>query len=362
MSGSKNRWSIGGFIPHVLIMAEAEVYLFTGPEIGDKQEAIANIRARAKKADESLDEYSYYVSDKSVSEIISQLQNVSLFSSALFVVVKNCEQIKLKNDIDLIASYVKSASSSAEANKNTLILVSDENSVEKKLENCIPSSHKKIFWEMFENQKPQWVKNFFRKNGFGITDDAVDSVLNMVENNTQSLKNECSRFFYCFEKGHEVTASDVDKILTHDREENAFTLFEVMADSSVNKSKRLEDSLEILQKIRLSRESNGVAIIAGLSYCFRQLRSWHDIHSKNPNPPDSVLKTSGFAGKKNQERYAKAAKVWDSGQTSSIISLLATTDVKVKSEGSAMEDNSLTMLIYCIIIKNGLYPEVYQKY
>ena len=79
---------------------------------------------------------------------------------------------------------------------------------------------------MFENRKPQWVENFFRKNGFSISPDAVEQILEMVENNTESLKSECSRFFFCFEKGTTITSDDVEKILSHNREENAFTLFD----------------------------------------------------------------------------------------------------------------------------------------
>ena len=256
-------------------MAESKVYLFTGPEAGEKSDAINVLREDAVKKNGSIDEYKYYATDTRITDIVSQLRNASLFSPALFIVLRNAESIKLKSDTDLLSDWVKASSDSP----NVLVLVSDENSVDKKLESKIPAANKKIFWEMFENKKPQWLQNFLRKNGYSADAEAIELILDMVENNTESLRSECSRFFYCFEKGHRISVSDVEKILAHNRTENAFTLFEAMADSSRSPAQRLETSLDILQKIRASRDSNSVAIISGLLYSFRQLRTWHVLHS-----------------------------------------------------------------------------------
>lgn len=341
-------------------MVDSEIYLFTGPEIGEKNEAIATIKSLAQKKNGSLDIYSYYAADVRVQDVISQLQNESLFTQATFITLRNAEQIKLKSDIELIAQWAKSSGNSP----NTLILVSDENSVDKKLEAAVPSSHKKMFWEMFENQKPQWVQNYFKKNGFSITSDAVESILDMVENNTEVLKSECSRFFYCFEKNHQITESDVEKILAHNREENAFTLFETMADSSKSQSDRFESAVEIFHKIRVSRDGAGVALIAGLTYCFRQLRTWHLLQTKakqeNREVSKQELASNGFSGKTNQSRYTKAAKVWTSGAVSSILALLASTDMSIREGGSSLEDTRLIMMIYSIVMKNGVYPAEYE--
>lgn len=338
-------------------MADPEVYLFTGPEIGERNDEISSLKEASRKKNGAIDEYSYYASESRFCDVIAQLRNESLFSSATFVVVKNAELIKLKDDIDLLESWVKAAKDSP----NTLVLVSEENSVDKKVEKLIPVSHKKMFWEMFEDRKPQWVQNFFKKNGFSVTPDAVESILDMVENNTEELKSECSRFFYCFEKSHTITSDDVDNILSHNREESAFTLFEAMADSSSSPVQRLESSMQILQKIRLSRDSNAVSLIAGLAYCFRQLNVWHSIHSNGAYPSDTDLRNCGFAGKKNQERYKLASRVWGPGATSSIIALLSSTDMSNRESGTAMEDTRLVMMIYSIVIKNGVYCSTYDK-
>lgn len=337
-------------------MSEAEVYLFTGPENGEKNDAVAAIRGAALKKNGTLDEYKFYASEARVADVVAQLQNASLFSPALFVRLKNAELIKGKADVELLVSYIKSAVGSP----NTLVLESDENSVEKKVESAVPSGHKRIFWELFENQKPQWVQRYFQRNGFSVTPDAVEQILDMVENDTESLRSECSRFFFCFEQGHRVTAEDVDKILSHNREENAFTLFDALADDSKSPRDRLETSLGILQKIRLSRDSRSFTLVAGLTYCFRQLRLWHSLHSKGASPTESQLRAAGFAGKKVQARCRRAAKIWGPGTTASILSLLADTDIAIRSGGAAQEEVRLSMLLYAVVMKNGIYPAEYE--
>lgn len=339
-------------------MAESKVYLFTGPEAGEKSDAINVLREDAVKKNGSIDEYKYYATDTRITDVVSQLRNASLFSPALFIVLRNAESIKLKSDTDLLSDWVKASSDSP----NVLVLVSDENSVDKKLESKIPAANKKIFWEMFENQKPQWLQNFLRKNGYSADAEAIELILDMVENNTESLRSECSRFFYCFEKGHRISVSDVEKILAHNRTENAFTLFEAMADSSRSPVQRLETSLDILQKIRASRDSNSVALISGLLYSFRQLRTWHVLHSGSKTPSEQELRAAGFIGKKNQARYMSAARVWGFGTVSSIIALLDSSDIENRETGAALEDTRLFMAIYSIVIKNGLFFSEYSDF
>ena len=117
---------------------EGEVYLFTGPENGDKNDAADNLKAASEKKNGAVDFYRYYAGETRVMDVISRLENVSLFSSALFIVLKNAELIKGKDDIALIASYIKNSQGSP----NILILESDENSVEKSLESLFTPSRK----------------------------------------------------------------------------------------------------------------------------------------------------------------------------------------------------------------------------
>lgn len=312
------------------------IYLYTGPEFGEREEAINTIKNAQKKQFGTIDEHLFYLLETPFTEVMTILQSGTLFSDGVCIVCKNAELIKTKDDIQMISDWLENAEESS-----ILILVSDEVTADAKLEKLIPPSNRKKFWEMFDDKKLPWVMSFFSKNGYRIESDAAQLILDMVENNTQALKNECSRFFVCFPKDHEITEDDVESILTHNREENAFTLFNEIADSSENANVRFEKGLFILQKIRLSKDSSSVMIIAGLTSCFRKLILWHKQGE------------SAINGKLMQKQYRSAAKVWTIGQATAILADLASTDMEIRSGGTQMEDVLLQKLLYEIVIKKG---------
>ena len=324
------------------------VYLFTGPEFGERNDAIENLKNSVSKKFGSVDNYLFYASETPVNEFMSVLQNESLFSEATFITVKNAETIKKKDEIEIILNWIKNVKSE----NAVLVLVSDEISVDSKIEKAVPSSNQKKFWEMYEDKKLPWLQNYFSKNGYTLTEDAGNLILSLIENNTQSLKAECSKFFICFPKGTKITEETVDKILTHTREENAFSLFDAMSNSQKTSQERFQNSLEILQKIRLSKENSSVMIIAGLSSCFRKLSLWHKLRLEGKND-DFNLKINGFSSAKIKKQYLSASKNWTSGETSAILSILAETDMNIRSDGTLLENTLLEKALYEIIIKKG---------
>lgn len=336
------------------------VYLFTGTESGERNEKVAEIKAALKKKFGSSDDFVFYADDTRIAEVVDKLRTESLFTPATFIVLRNAEQIKNKDDIELLSDWIKSAIAKKNDQSAILILESNENSIDAKIEKLIPKENKKIFWEMFENRKEQWLSAFFRKNGYSIENDAIETILDLVENNTDNLRSECGIFFLCFPKDHKITASDVTRILSHNREESAFTLFDAMCDSQLQAKTRLENALLILQKILLTKNNSFVMIIAGLSSCFRRLSVWNEIHAEGKSPDEITLRSSGFASKTARTQYSKAARIWSASQAAAISALLAKTDMEIRSSGNLFQFTQLTMMIYEIVIKNGAYCSIYE--
>ena len=325
-----------------------QIYLYTGPEFGERNEAVDAVKSALKKKFGDIDEHLFYLQETPFGQIMTILQSGTLFSNGVCVVCKGAELLKKKDDLAMISSWLEGNPDES----SVLILVSDEISVDSKLDKLVPAQNKKKFWEMFENQKVPWLTKFFSKNGYHLNTDAAELILEMIENNTQSLKTECSRFFILFPKDHTVTVDDVEKVLTHNREESAFTLFNQISQSSEPVQKRFESGISILQKIRLSKENSSVMIIAGLSSCFRKLVLWHKLCA-NGMPDSFALKTNGFSSVPMQNQYKSAAKIWTTGQATAILALLASTDMEIRSGGNLMEDVLLEKLLYEIIIKKG---------
>lgn len=313
------------------------IFLYTGPEFGERDDAVSAVKSTLKKKLGEVDEHLFYLIETPFSAVMTILQSGTLFSSGVCVVCKNAETIKKKDDIKMVSDWLETKPDDS----STLILVSDEVSVDSKLDALVPPSNKKKFWEMFESDKLPWLYGYFKKNGYRVEEDAAQLILDLVENNTQALKTECSRFFLCFPKEHEITVDDVESLLTHNREETAFTLFNHISNPADSAQKRLEIALAILQKIRLSKDNSSVMIIAGLTSCFRKLVLWH-------NKGESAI-----TGKLMQKQYRNAAKIWTVGQTTAILATLASTDMEIRSGGTAMEDVLLQKLLYEIVIKKG---------
>lgn len=327
---------------------KSPVYLYTGPEFGQRNDAIDAVKKSLEQKFGEIDNHLFYLIETPFSQVMTILQSGTLFSNGVCVVCKNAELLKKKDDIEMLSQWLESPSESS-----ALILVSDEISVDNKLDKLVPPENKKKFWEMYESDKLPWISTFFNKNGYSITQDAASLILSMVENNTLALKNECSRFFVLFPKEHEITDEDVESVLIHTREENAFTLFNQIAKFSDSPQKRFESGVEILQKIRLSKENNSVMIISGLASCFRKLVLWHSLCSGGYEPDDFIFKTKGFTSSTMRKQYRSAAKIWTTGQATAILAILGSTDMEIRTGGSLLEDVLLQKMLYEIIIKKG---------
>ena len=75
----------------------AQVYLFTGPEFGERNDRIDAIKSELKKKFGEIDEFLFYATDVKISDVVNQLSSESFFSAGTCVVLKNAEVIKKKN-------------------------------------------------------------------------------------------------------------------------------------------------------------------------------------------------------------------------------------------------------------------------
>ncbi len=326
--------------------ANFPVWLFIGPEIGERNTAAKTVQNTLEKKYGEVEKHSLYFGDSSMGQVISLLQNGSLFSSAKLITLKSTELIKKKEDIEMLLNWISSAKKNPD-NNAFLILLSDEITVTKKIKDTVPKNQQKVFWEMFENKKQDWIRNYFRKENIQIEEDAIHELLDLVENNTDALKTACSHLVLFFEKGTVVSQEDIEKLFAHNKEETAFSLFNALSFGD------LESALSINQKLMLAKNSSPIQTIAGLLYCFRRLNDWHRIHNENSYIDDFTLKRNGFTSKKAIDQYRRAAKFWNSIECSRIIAHLSECDMKMRSMGTALHSLIMELSLYTIVRKKG---------
>jgi DNA polymerase-3 subunit delta len=300
-------------------------YIFLGPEAGKKQDAIEDIRKKIAAKGE-FEETVFYAGETPATEIANAVQNHSLFASARLSIIKNAEQIKKKDEISLIAECMAELDS-----ETVLILVSDEFRLAAGLDDCVKKDNRKVFYELFEEQKSEWVRSFFKREGRAIEPDGVDTILEMVENNTDALRRECARLILFLPKDRPATAEDVENWLSHSREEPAFTLFSRIAAGDLSRS------IETLHTL-LSAKESPPGILASLAWCFRKLRDYLALCQNSYAEPNSFeLKKIGLSSPKAQADYAAAARRYNSAAADACLALTAEYDILTRAGGTALE-------------------------
>ena len=201
------------------------VYFFPGPEVGKKQSRIDKIRKDITNKDHDEPEYHHiYPYDNKMADVISILQNGSLFSSRRLVVFADVHVLNAM-ETKLISKYIEEPTEDA-----VLILTTDQAPGSRaypfKLADTIPKKkgNIEVFWEMFERDKRGWVVKFFRDKNIQIDGEAVDLLLDVTEGTTDALKEACERL--TFDSKNRVGVEEVDKMLDHDRGETVYSLFD----------------------------------------------------------------------------------------------------------------------------------------
>ncbi|MDR3147639.1 MAG: DNA polymerase III subunit delta [Treponema sp.] len=326
----------------VLDPGKGHTFFFLGPELGEKNDAVNEIRrSLGAGGGRGFEETSFYAGESALSDISATLRNASLFSDFRLFLIKNAELIKEKNDTELLCSYIRSPQPGT-----TLILLSDEIKLTKALEDAVPPATKRIFWELFENRKGPWVRDYLRRQGCSISDEGIAVVLELVENNTEALKRECDRLALFYGRDRRLDTAEVEECLSHTREESSFTLFSRIASGDLTKS------LESLHTLLGNRESLQ-NLMGGLTWCFRRLREYQTLLESGVLPPgigkagDIEFKKIGLGSLKSRADYVQANQRYGRGAGDRFLSLAAECDTAIRTGGGPFE----TLLLEKFLIK-----------
>jgi DNA polymerase-3 subunit delta len=330
----------------------APSYLLLGPETGEKEQRLKEIRNELRTQIGSEPElHRFYPFETENGEIFAALDNNSLFADYRLVLLSQAESMSAALSTS-IAQYLAHPSTSS-----TLVIISSDNSIAAKIMKAVPRENTKVFYELFDNQKADWVRNFFRRYGLTITSDAVDLLLDLVENNTQELKTVCTQLTLFWQTGEKKTAiaeDDIEAYIHHSRQEDAFTLFPEIAKGA------FKQSIDTLHTILGSGDSGApILLVAGLLWQFRRLLSIEEAMASGASESEAfgsanVLgKASSLRNPKDKATYHTALATYDLSQCRKIISALADADITSKEAGSEMIELVLEQMLYRIIVKKG---------
>jgi DNA polymerase III subunit delta len=326
------------------------VLLYLGPEDGLRGEELDTLRSHIRKeTGADPEEHRIYLPDGTVADSIDLLRNGSLFSSHRLVILAGAELIRRKADVESIASYCESPPDAA-----TLVLVSDAVRLDSKLEKAVPSQARKVFWELFDNQKRGWVVSHFRKRNVAITEEALELFLELVENNTQELRIEADKlcvYVGALEHATSRPTVDIDHVETfiyHSREENVFSLYKRVVEDD------FAAALEIVEKLDSSGEGGAVQLAGGLVFQVRKLVGLRSLLD-NGHSPDEAYARLGIRGKRIQADYRAAANRFDVHELQRQLRVLIEYDTAFRELGSGLERTLIDMLVYQLMFSSSTF-------
>ncbi len=318
------------------------VYVLGGPEHGRRIEFINKLKEDCKKAwMEAPEEHSLYAQNTPLPVLMDLLLNGSLFSRGKLVFYFGADQIKAKSDIQNLVAYIRNP-----AESTVLVLVSDSTGIDKTIESAMPKEAKKVFWELSAAEMEAWIRDFFKSRNIAIQPAAVSSLLDLVENNTEAMKTECSRLALFFPASSSINEEAVESYIVHNRIEDVFSLFDKMATGS------LEQALSCLTAILANRESSAVAIISGLLWSFRRLLTIHRTMIKGIGYEEAA-RAERITRRSTLASYHLARLKWNRDVCNDLIAFGVDIDTKLRSMGQSFEQALLELFVYSCMVKKG---------
>ena len=330
-------------------MSIPAIVLYLGPEEGEKLAAIGEIRTAMKQHHgEGLEEHTFYAFETPADQVVSLLQNGSLFGSGTLVRYRSIEHLKRKDEIAPLTSYAKAPSDGA-----VLVLESGEVSVAKALEQAAGGKNKRIFWEMFDNQKQGWLQGYFRRRKVDIQPEAVELMLELVQNNTLDLRQEADRLIAYV--GDRITTEDVDRYIYHAREETVFSLFDAVI------AQDLDHALDIAAKLMAGGDA--MQIVLGLSWQLDRLYHLQALRQAGVGEKqlfDELNRLTGqrINSKRVQKNLLAAMHAYAPGQCAAMKLLVGEVDALMRTVPTALHASLVQQFLYGLIARKGAWSLV----
>lgn len=322
----------------------ASVYLFCGPDAGEKRRSIEKLRNHLQRnsgAEVAIERC--YPFDTVIVDIVASLRTPSLFAPRRLVVLGQAEALKVA-DVAVIVEYCREPGINT-----TLVIETEEFRVVKRLQDAIPASCRRIFWERFPDERRRNIKGFFRERDIEIDDEATEILSEIVGASSATLENECAALAVLHRSLPDDQATlgpeDIDRWVHHSRIESVFTLFDHVG------SRDLPASMRSLQAIILARQTTSSQIIGGLSSQFRKAEKLQMLSSRmEQRQAWQKLKVSG---KRAQASIARAADRYLPAELQDIVRLLTEFDLRIRTAAQQMQLSLLRMLLFYVVARGG---------
>ncbi len=339
----------------------ADIYILLGPEEGEKNNLIRKIKGSLLESFPDTECYSFFVGDDDESNYIAAVSQPSLFASHRFIVIKGLDELKKSDPVYLqTIEAVKDNQSDL-----TLIITSTETALSKFDKVILDAAGKertRIFWELKESEKIEWIRNKAKEEHFNITPDAIREILNTVENNTEEMKNlvlSITNFLRIKGEKNTIERDDIEAYSTASRGENGYTLFRALGERD------LERALNIVGSIALNDSRNILPAFTVVGNQFRRIEEALKMRSRGMAERTIfetlvafTTYTTPFKGKpgvnfREAELFKTTMRNYSLEDVERIILLIGKADTLLKAASSDSLVMTSELLVYSIIVSKG---------
>lgn len=261
----------------------------------------------------------YSASEIDIDTIIQKARDLPLWAGKRLIIVKNLERIPR-------TAWHKFSGYLAHPNPSTYLIFMSEGADRKA---SFPEEFKKNgiiieFKPLSKAKMIQWIKNRAKITGFGITDEAIELLIELIGEDLYALSNEMEKASLLLDKGHKIIGRE--EIIRVAGDHRVRSIFELI--SAIEKG-RLEDSINVLNKLIEYGESP-LGILGIIARHYRILIEVKSMLKKGLSKSEIArrIKRSIY----NVEPLITHAKAISNNRLEEILKKILDTDWKIKSD------------------------------
>ena len=262
-----------------------------------------------------------YGRDVTVDDIVGNAKRYPMMADRQVVLVREAQE--LVKTIENLDSYVSNLQPTT-----VLVIAYKYKTIDKRKKLYKSIAKDGVIFEskkMYDNQVGTWISRVLQGKGYSIEPKANAMLVEFLGNDLSKISNELNKLQIILPKGHQITASDIEKNIGFSKDFNVFELQNALG------SKNQVKAYQIVQYFSENPKENPMVLTTGLIFAFFvKLLKYHGIKDKNPKTVAPILGVSPFFLKD----YDIALKNYPMKKVSSIVATLRDIDVKSKGVGA----------------------------
>lgn len=317
----------------------APVYLLTGEE-NYYIDLVSNFMEKNIVAEEmrDFDQTVVYGRDVTMTQVVSMAQRYPMMSPVQLVLVKEAQDIPLK-EWELLCAYLEHPQATT-----ILVFCYRHKKMDKRSKAYKSISSKGVVYErakLYDNQVPDWIAGVVAKQGYSITQKGAVLIAESLGNDLGKIYNELSKVFISLPKGEVINEDVIEQNIGISKDYNVFELQSAIGRRDVVKCNR------IVNHFAANPKDNPIQLVLPTLYnYFIKVMLYHQEPDKSKAA--SVMKVNPHF----LMEYETAARNYSLGKLASCIGYLYDADLRskgIRNSGTISDGELLKEAVFKII-------------